>query len=266
MKTLTRLISPERSLFERLASETWGRLRLSIALDCSQGETTITDHNLLEMKRIGPSNLHVVKAAPLDERLFGFDWEWWIKYRSGWMRFAVQAKKLNLRTCRYDQLRHTVGSRFQMDLIEDFSRANGAIPLYCFYNYVGNERTAESAWNCSLEFEKEQLSCTLAPLHVVQRIHRRYASKSFTALHMHSEVLPWRCLVGCPDILLSPERNLLTPAWMPERYRTLPPYLERVVNDESDDHATVHLPLDFYRLEDGAYPRRILVLDLGLDV
>ena len=195
-KSMTRLISPETSLFERLASETWGRLRLSITLECSQGETTITDHNLLEMKRIGPPNLHVVKATPRYERLFGFDWEWWIRYGARWMRYAVQAKKLNLRTCRYDQLRHRVGSRFQMDLIESFARAKGAIPLYCFYNYVANECTAKSAWNCNLEFDKEQLSCTLAPLHVVQRIHRRYASKSFEALHTHREVLPWRCLVG----------------------------------------------------------------------
>ncbi len=263
---MTRVISSEPRLFERLASETWERLRLSIALGCSQGETTITDHNLLEMKRIGPRNLHVLKATPRRERLFGFDWEWWIRYRSGWMRYAVQAKKLNLRTCRYDQLRHRVGNRFQLDLIERFSRATGAIPLYCFYNYVADECTAESAWNCNLEFEKEQLSCTLAPLHVVQTVHCRYAPKSFTALHMYSEVLPWRCLVGCPHILLSPDQNLLTPeAWTPERYRTLPPYLERAVRDESEDRATVQLPLEYYRLEVGAYPRRILVLDLGLD-
>lgn len=83
---------------------------------------------------------------------------------------------------------------------------------------------------------------------------------------MHRQVLPWRCLVGCPDILLSPGANPLSPeAWIPEQHGTLPRHLERVVHDESEDHATVELPLEYYRLEDGAYPRRILVLDLGLD-
>lgn len=258
------LRTPICALFERLSVETWDRLFWGNRLDVSQGETTITDNNLLTMVRSGLPGLRIYKAKPPDERRDGFDWEWWIRGASRrWRRYVVQAKKLNLDRLTYDHIRHPVGGGFQIDLIEDFARNNRAIPLYSFYNSVDDQNMISSAWNCPLPLEKKQLGCTLAPLQVVRQVHERYRSKTFQSLHQDPRTIPWRCLVCCPDIVHSKGDDVLnTGDWETIDYEELPPHLGEQ-DDDRDVNYLVDLPLTFYESRLGGYPKRILTVDVS---
>ena len=232
---------------------------LSVELDCSQGETAITDHNLLEIKRAGPRDLRVYKAKGRDEEEKGFDWEWWIGgRRRGWWRYSVQAKKLNLKSDRYDHIRHRVGTRFQIDILADFARSNNSIPLYCFYNYITDSALAQRSWNCNLGFDAPQLGCTVAPLHDVQPQHRSGARKTFRALHDGKSTLPWRCLVCCPNIVDPRMPHPLAPTdHDPTPFDGLPPHL----GPDNVHDVIIDLPEEFYGSELGGYPKRIMVID-----
>src|SRR3954471_21114727 len=86
--------SEARRLFERLARDTWLRLQASILLNVSQGEETITDINLLEMKLSGIKGIKVWKCPKQEEPLLAIDWQWFIGNNAiGWRSYMVQAKK-----------------------------------------------------------------------------------------------------------------------------------------------------------------------------
>ena len=84
-------------LLESLAKQTWDRIKDGYELEISQGEETITDLNLLEIKRSGIRSFQVVKLTKAEEAIKGIDWEWWIGSESqGWLRYAIQAKKIQV--------------------------------------------------------------------------------------------------------------------------------------------------------------------------
>ncbi len=253
------------SLFKKLAEDTWDRLHLGNKYQCSQGETTITDLNLLEIIRARPAGLRAFKTKPRYEPYVGFDWEWWIRGTNRrWRRYVVQARVLDLRNNRYSQIRHRVNGRFQIDILNGFARYHQAIPLYCFYNWVSST-VARAAWNCNYNYDEKQLGCTLAPLDVVRTIHTKYHPKTFSAAHQSRRVLPWSCIVCCP-MLLRPNDVVDPSDWRPMEVEQLPPYLNVEPRDDVDDGSIVDLPDDFYNPELGAYPKRILVIDPTAEV
>lgn len=252
-------------LFEELASATWDRIQVGEELQCSQGEETITDLNLLELKRADLRNLHIRKVTKAEESKSGIDWEWWIGSNSrGWWRYAVQAKKLN-QDRRYSALRHKIGHHYQIDILEEFARLNRCIPLYCFYNFT--EEDTRSYWHCSLPYEPTQFGCTIAPLDVVRNVFARNKPKSFGAVHGHAAVFPWRCLVKCPELLPTPQSGghfLATGAFSQiTPYPVLPPFLR----NQQREVLVRELPNDYYNPNiivnnSQVYPRRIVVVDV----
>src|SRR5256885_95810 len=88
--------TPARALLEHLAVETETRIQETSQFQMRYGETTITDNNLLVIRRANLPNIRVFHVPPLRERDFGYDWEWWIRVGNGpWTVMFVQAKKLN---------------------------------------------------------------------------------------------------------------------------------------------------------------------------
>lgn len=250
-------------VFEKLAVQTWEWLELSRALQLSIGETTITDINLLELKREGPPDVHVYKAIGRDEPEKGFDWEWYVgNPRGGWWRYAVQAKKLSLSTNRYRSFRHRIRGRQQLSVLEDFARSNRAIALYCFYN-SRPEAVERAYWSCGRAFGAKQLGCSVLPLNGVRSLHRTAGAPSFEDVHQHRAALPWRCIVDCP--LLSPSASCRHPLhegdWEVAPLAELPAFLA-----DSDSHGTIELPQQGYSSELGGYPKRIAVLHSPEDV
>ena len=87
-------------LLETLAQDTWENLREAKALSVRFGEETITDTLMLQLRRRGFS---VFKQTSLhDEAKYGTDFECWVGSDStGWVGYAMQAKKLGFRTGTY---------------------------------------------------------------------------------------------------------------------------------------------------------------------
>ncbi|MDH6671229.1 hypothetical protein M2277_001879 [Paenibacillus sp. LBL] len=241
-------------LFEKLAYDTWERLKYGEVLNCSQSEETITDINLLEIKRAGLQDILVSKSDKSQEGVTGIDWEWWIGSNStGWWRYAVQAKKLS-KERKYHKLRHKVGTEYQIDILEKYATANNCIPLYTFYNYT-DSNTLHKNWHCNLAFEKEQLGCTVVPIDVVRQAFQIRSDKSFTSLHKDKRSVPWRCLVKCPLYSVHSSQNSCHPL-ASAGYKEVRPYKINLSNMTSE---TI-LDSEFYNHKIEILPKRILII------
>ena len=154
--------------FEELSKTIWTNIELSNRYRTIYGEETITDSILLELAKLESINIRIVQTPKFIEKDQGTDWEWFVgSKRYGWIRFALQAKKLSLKTHVYDQLNHKVGkllnARLQIDLLKDFAKANNAVPLYTFYNNYP-DGLESSHWHCPEPFERELMGWTFTPL------------------------------------------------------------------------------------------------------
>lgn len=257
-------------ILESLARDTWERLRDSIGLDIRFGEETITDLLLLDLKRQGPGGSRVIQTPKHNEKHTGTDWEWWIGTpRIGWLRFAVQAKKMNLKNYRYDSLSHKVGGTLQIDLLERYATSNDAIPIYCLYNYIPTVRKSKS-WQCCKQFEVEQLACTITPSHVVKKAINTRGTRNFHSLHSNKQTLPWRCLADCPKR----RKHSYLPQISKDTLKEFIPWddldselriyesLPKEINLGRETGRIESFPVDFYSQEVSLYPRRVLVFEL----
>lgn len=189
------------NLFESMASSTWQRICLGEAHKISQGEETITDLNLLEIARVNCPEVQVIKTSKVKEKDKGTDWEWWIgNNRIGWLRYAVQAKKISSNSSIYKTLNHQVNSTPQINILEQYAKENNAIPLYCFYNYLKDnpKKLLNNYWKCNLSYEVEQFGCTVTPSNNVRTVLNKRGERNFYSLHNFAQTKPWRCLVRCP--------------------------------------------------------------------
>ncbi len=272
------------SLFENLSEHVWNRIRDSWEYDIRQGEETITDHLLLEIVKREFKSILIFPTSKKLEKKKGTDWEWWIgSKRHGWIRYAVQAKKISHKGNRYDSLNHSVNSSKigpkmkQFDVLKRFSKANNAIPLYSFYNYVPNEKL-NKYWNCSLAFDQKQLGWTFTPLSVIEKIlkGKTRGNRNFQYIHCQKQSLPIRCLVKCPNILkkydLDPTKMVAeAQALYNSRvirenegfYRNLPDNLNIDSLTNNDLNEISEFPEDFYNPEIALYPKKIAVIDIS---
>jgi len=195
--------NPVAELFEELSKRVWLRLEHSLVFDVSQGEETITDINLLDMKIAGLNEIKLWKCPKSREPELGIDW-WWLigNDQVGWRSYMVQAKKLDLHTGLYRNLNHRVGDRTQIDILEEEASERCAMPLFCFYNYVNPPALAlEDYVHCRAQpREMPQLGCTITPLWLVKNIvnkRSRPTERTFDYIHKRTDTIPWRCLVRC---------------------------------------------------------------------
>ena len=185
-------------LFEKLAITTWDAIENAFVNRISFGEDAITSINLLALKNASFRNLAIVDTRP-DESTKGCDFEFWIgRNNSGWLRYAIQAKKISVSSGRYDSLSHFVGNIPQIDVLETYSRANGAIPLYCLYNFSNHSSAISSS--CPKFRHAKEYGCSVTPSSTVKIALSKWGAKNFTWFHARPETLPWSCLVRCPQI------------------------------------------------------------------
>lgn len=141
------------------------------------------------------------RPSKADESRSGTDFEWWLGYdRIGWIRFAVQAKKLDLHTGRYSGFTYEVNGDLQIDTLEKYARANRATPLYCLYNHTTDLDPSRHWHCCQTSFEPEQMGCTITPSSVVRDTLLKYRTKNFDYVHRIERTIPWRCLALCPRV------------------------------------------------------------------
>jgi hypothetical protein len=207
----------------------------------------------------------------------GTDWEWLIgSYSIGWLRYAVQAKRVDYPSGRYSGLGDPVPQGSQVNVLLKYARANNAIPLYCLYNYC-TISPLDPYWHCDLPLDQTQLGCTLAPAYVVKQKMGTRGARSFKTIHSENSTRPWRCLVGCAEFLsmyaAGKDQRVSCPL-LPEHATTvvhpaLPPALQELLNSSRDQVAIATLSrrdLDrtFIRGNDDSLPRYVLVVDLGI--
>jgi hypothetical protein len=260
--------SAARALLERLAVETESLIDDAHKLEMRYGETSITDRNLLEIRRANFTNIRVFHVPQPKERDFGYDWEWWLRVGGGpWTVFFLQAKKLNPKTGRYDSLSHRVRGtdKLQIDLLWDHAHQFGGIPLYSFYN---GPRASINTWNCDLGRDDHQFGCSVVPLHLVrtfissgrrQRSQHTGKHSDFERLHENDRAIPWRCMV-CASRVDGDRRalaSLLNPGIEVRNYEELPFYLQQVINTERE-----YVLIREYPQSAPMFPRHIAVISI----
>lgn len=97
------------------------------------GEETITESNLLEIRRRHPHLVRVYSFSKVEEARSGGDWEWHIVGRKRTLKMRVQAKRV--RRNGDLRVRHMVRSsrRQQRCLLISEARADCMKPVYCIY-------------------------------------------------------------------------------------------------------------------------------------
>ena len=185
---------------EKIAADTWERLKLSRDLRVRLGEETLTDLLALDFTRSMKDNARLFQCTKPQESVVGTDL--WILIYAGSNRalaFAVQAKKL-YPSNRYEHLNARVKSSgpFQIDILEEFSGSVGAIPLYLLYNHADLENTFPY-WHCCQCLDVGQLGCTLVPSWIIRQAISNHGYRNFKRIHESRAALPWRCLFYCPQ-------------------------------------------------------------------
>lgn len=251
------------SKFEELGRKIWDDINNANKYNLQLGEETISDNILLQIARQNYFNIRILQTTKPKEAIQGTDWEWYVgSYKYGWIRFAFQAKRLNLMDGRYQNLNHNVGippnQELQLTLLKTFATANNAVPLYTFYNYY--PKATMKHWHCTESFEMPLLGWTFTPLHNVETALQNYGWRTFDRIHQFEETLPIRCLFA--HFRANYEDKSKNPQdFLGESYKKiykLPPQLINaieigILND---------FPEQLYKPEIKIYPKRIAIIDI----
>jgi len=101
----------------------------------SYGEETITETNLLEIRRRHPDKVKLLTFSKSQEsKNTGADWEWHIIGQVYTLKMRVQAKRIH-KAGGIGNLRQMGkgAAKPQIDLLIADAKANGLFPAYCFY-------------------------------------------------------------------------------------------------------------------------------------
>jgi hypothetical protein len=201
------------NLIKRISKDIFLEIALAEKLKISRGEETITDNILLELAKSPFYDITTNQIRKKEESKIGADWEWLVGNKElGYLRVAIQAKKLNPKKGTYNSLKYRVNSTpkntYQHEILEKYSRSNGALPMYSFYNFteIIKEKTH---WHCKKpKFKKELLGWSITPLNVVKKCIKTRGQRTFEAIHSNSETIPMVCFfkeIG--DYLSSNKKN-----------------------------------------------------------
>lgn len=260
-----------------LAARTWEYLTDAHGLGKRFGEETLTDINLLDMRRASFAEVQAVDVTKAYEAKSGIDWDWWVgSTKCGWLRYAIQAKKLSITKGRYDSLRQEVKDghlpKWQIERLENFARRTQSIPAYCFYNggaQVTHDLAVLRPGEPHLLF-----GCTVVPLDIVKQAHKEYEEKSFPSLHADKRAIPWHEILErhcdwAGDSERLARHPLLTraetgePAYLPQRHNEVPAVIRQLVRGEIADTGAEQFRervRDFYPELD--LPKRVAILDV----
>lgn len=157
-------------------------------VNVSYSEETITETNLLELRRRHPGVITLRTFGKNAESKNGADWEWHIIGRARRFGMRVQAKRLQQNNVL--KISHVVKSSKaeQIDLLIADAKASGLMPVYCFYASE-KQRTKWKASAGSGVTSPFEFGCLLASAHRV----RRKMPKSLSEIE--SDCVPWHFLV-----------------------------------------------------------------------
>jgi hypothetical protein len=256
------------SHLEVVANHTWQTLRDARAFRISQGEETLTDNLLLYLLRQRLPRLQLIKTPKNKEAMMGTDWEWWIGSRMrGFIRYAIQAKKLDPESHRYQKLRHEVltprGMELQHSILKRYAVANAAVPLYAFYNYL-ELPDFKPYWNCPHPLDIKQLGITVTPLKNVEHAIATRGHRSFENVHSRHDTIPLRCLAICPRLRPTESADDAHRIVKFQSKVNLYSFDEIAPLFNSDQNELGEFPPALYNSEIGIYPRHIAIVEIDV--
>jgi hypothetical protein len=183
-----------KTILESLGREVWQRIGDGDSLGVRQGEVTLTDHVLLEIRRRRPPAVHVRKIGPALEPKVGADFDLWVRRGQRFRRYLVQAKRLERDGGRYKALGHKVNGTLQATILGHAASVLNAVPAYALYNHrPGTPRG--TYWHCCQNEELLLFGWTVVRLARVQQALKRFGCRTFDFLHQDRSALPIRCLL-----------------------------------------------------------------------
>lgn len=185
--------------FQSRSRATWALLRKARLLGHQIGEETITDLNLLEIRRRHPAEIRVIPFNKPEEGITGADWEWWFAGSTGWWApFRIQAKILSPASQEFEELhrRNRNTGEYQSDRLirEAAGNSQPIAPLFCLYSNW-DTRAIRPWWRCrSFPQRSPAFGCALVPAPIIPRLRtaRRKGLQDLLPF-----MLPWHCLVCC---------------------------------------------------------------------
>jgi len=167
-------------------------MRKSSGLGFSLSEETITEYALFNIAAAHQQKGIVIDLATKPaEYKHGGDWEWWLIRGGKGVCFRVQAKRL-FTNGRYNSLTVSgAGAYAQLDKLIASSSNDGAIPLYCFYNFAHAQGHLAGPCSCGKHAYRGPSfwGCTLAFPHLVRQ------KKSNELRKLREIMYPWHLLV-----------------------------------------------------------------------
>ena len=187
---------------EKIADDTWHKLKDARNLTVRLGEETLTDLLVLDLKRHETAHKSWVHQTPgWQEKIFGTDLLVVVRSGSASARlYAIQSKKL-YPSGHYEALKKQ--NNMQLYALENFAYCNKALPYFLFYNFVTDRRfvaAPSNFWHCGKSYDESQLGCTLVPSWIVRKAvgeSPEVRPRSFEYMHEPKPALPWRCLFDC---------------------------------------------------------------------
>lgn len=183
--------------FLRTAISTWDKISESRTVGYQLKEETITDLNILELKKRLEKKVITVSFTKAVEGKNGADWEWWFRDKTGfWIGVRIQAKIINIKTDSFEHLHYKKGKRYQSKklIVEALKGKPPKIPLYALYaQWV--DKTIPESWTCR-SFPKyiDLYGCSLIGAF---NVYKRRLTDERDLKSLISDMRPWHCLVCC---------------------------------------------------------------------
>ena len=164
----------------------------------SYGEETITEHNLLEIRRRHSDRVHLETFSKNKEAQNGADWEWHIVGDNLTLKMRVQAKRTQ-----YKKGRLRVKYNNQRKQLLDMSKCENMKPIYCFY-CTEPQRWIWKQAQVNDDCEGFQTGCLLADANDVPETTKKLCE-------IEHNCIPWHYLFQCADFARCRSDGLFSP-------------------------------------------------------
>lgn len=158
-------------------------------VNVSYGEETITETNLLEIRRRHPHEVTLLTfSKSVESKNTGADWEWHIIGRAYTLKMRVQAKRIH-KAGGIGKLKQKGkgATKPQIDLLIEDAKANRLFPAYCFY-CSEPQRLYWVKGSAEGECEAFETGCLIADAEIVQSIMPKKLKE------IEDDTVPWHFL------------------------------------------------------------------------
>ncbi|SFR41205.1 DUF6615 family protein [Litoreibacter janthinus] len=156
----------------------------------SYGEETITESNLLDLKRLNPTQIRIETfSKSVESKKTGADWEWHIAGKTNTLKMRVQAKRIT-RDGKIKGLKQQGKNALlpQICLLLKSAKLTGRMPLYCFYSAEKHRTVWNASASSAPSFKGFETGCLLVDAHTVKSKMPKNLSE------IEADTWPWHFL------------------------------------------------------------------------